>query len=678
MAQTVASYCRLCSGLCGVHVQVGAQGPEGLTGDGVNPKNAGYACAEGEASLGLVSADDRLTTPLKRSGGSLSPVSWDEALREIGDTLGGLRRQHGPRAIGVYAGAPLAHNHRGAIRAAALAIGTGTPNLFSSLAAHGAPLLYATEAVVGAAVPLIADVGRAHYTILLGTEPQNHRWGPLQAGTVHSEALAHYRRNRGTKLVSVGPVANASARESDLHVQLRPGTEVFFLLALARQILDKGWGDEQYLRDYAKNMDRLAAWLEPWTLDRCAEICGVGADVIGGVALKFSRAAMGTVTASQALVLGPHPTVASWAWLVLHALTANLLRPGGAYEAKGLLDLQPLLASVPSAQAPALRVSGRQALLCQQPGTSLVEEITTPGDDRLRGLLCVAADPSSHLPQPRRVLEALEGLDCLVAVDIRPSPITALADYVLPATSFWEREDMHLLDQPLLPARFIQGTGAVATPPGEARTEDHILAELFATLNPPLRGGAWGAHLQLMARYAAGADLDPWIERGLDLAGLPGLDELMDVAGGIDRGESDRSVWRPLHDEGRLDMAPDALADAIAAVQPPTTDGSLPHLLTALEPVEGVRGWFRSAEVEPQGVGMHPECGLADGAQVVVESAAGRIEGTLRHDDRLAPGTVSIPWDGELAVGELVSDTALDGPTGAPCLTGVAVRVRPA
>ncbi len=677
MAQTVASYCRLCSGLCGVHVQLDPRGPSALTGDGVNPKNAGYTCAEGVESLALPGAADRLTKPLKREAGGLVPVSWEEALQQAGAALGALRRKHGPRALGVYAGAPLAHNHRGAIRAAALAIGAGTPNLFSSLAVHGAPLLLATELVVGAAVPLISDVGRAHYTILLGSEPNDHRWGPLQAGTVHTEALAHYRRNRGTKLIAAGPVATSSARDADLHVQLNPGTEVFFLLALCRQILVKGWGDHQFLRDYASNLDRAEAWLEPWTLDRCAGICGVEADVIGGIALKFSRAAMGTVTASNALTLGPHPTVASWAWLVLHALTANLLRPGGAYEAKGVLDLQPLLASVPSSQAPTLRVSGRRALLLQQPGTALAEEITTAGDERLRGLICVAADPSSHLPQPRRVLQALEGLDCLVAVELRPSPITEIADFVLPAPSFWEREDLHLLDQPMLPARFIQGTGAVAAPPGEARSEDHILSELFGHLAPPLRGGTWGAHLQLIARYAAGADLDPWIERGLDLAGLPPLDELMGAAGGIDRGESDRSIWRPLHPDGRLDLAPEALTASIQALAPPATTPEFPLLLTALQPVDGVRGWFRGSSAEPQGVRVHPDAGFADGARVVIESRAGRVEGTCRHDDEVAPGAVSIPWDGELPVGELISDTALDALSGAPALTGVPVRVTP-
>ncbi len=116
----------------------------------------------------------------------------------------------------------------------------------------------------------------------------------------------------------------------------------------------------------------------------------------------------------------------------------------------------------------------------------------------------------------------------------------------------------------------------------------------------------------------------------------------------------------------------------MAALAAPPHDPSHPLLLTALQPVEGVRGWYRGDDVQPQGVRMHPDCGLAEGTRVVVESASGRLEGTLRHDDSILPGAVSIPWDGELAVGELISATALDAPTGAPCLSGVPVRVEPA
>lgn len=641
----------------------------GISGDRGNPKSLGYTCAVGEASAGLPEHPGRLERPLKREGDRWVPLSWERALAEIGERLGAARRGD-PRGLGLYAGAHLAGDQLGAIRAAAFAAGAGTPNLFSPLALTAAPMLRAAELVLGYPTPLQADVGRAHFTMLLGLDPREHRWGPLQCGTTHTEALAYFRRTRKTRLVVVNPRRIPEAEGADQYAGLTPGTELFFLLGLCHLLLERGFADAQYLRDHCEGAGRLRAWLEPWTPPRVAAICGLDEPALAGIALRFSRAPMATIAVGPSLGQGPHGTLAAWAWLVAHALTANLLRPGGLFEGKGLLDLQPLLASFPTAQAPRSRVSGHPALLLQLPGTLLAEEISSGGEGQLRALIALG-DPLGELPRPGHLRRALGALDLLVAVAPTHNATTALADYVLPAVSPWERADVQLLDHSALPVRFIQAVPAAVPPRGESRPIAQILAGLFAAMGPPLLGGPWGWHVQLLGRYLSGADLRAGVDRALELADLPELAALEAAPGGLDRGELDRAVWRVSHPGGRLDLAPEALAEAMRGLSPPAPQPGYPLRLILRE----ARGAWYGLEEYPEPLALlHPERGIPDGAEVIVRSAHGGLRAIARWDASLRPDVVELPWGTDLPAGDLLGED-LDPLSGAPVRHGLPIAV---
>ena len=179
--------------------------------------------------------------------------------------------------------------------------------------------------------------------------------------------------------MAVGSRKTPLAELADDYIAIRPGTETVFLLGLCHATWSGGWIDHQYLEDYCANTDQLTDVLAPWTPAVVAEICGTEASKVSGVALKFSRAAMATVAKSRALFNHEHGTVAAWAWHLLHAMTANLLRPGGAFEAVGTFDLLPAMVSFPTENAPRSRVSGYPAVFMQMPSTALHEEITTQG-----------------------------------------------------------------------------------------------------------------------------------------------------------------------------------------------------------------------------------------------------------------------------------------------------------
>ena len=124
------------------------------------------------------------------------------------------------------------------------------------------------------------------------------------------------------------------------------------MLGILKVSIDRNWIDAQYIRDYTEDYTEIVELLTPWTLERCATICGLSPSEISGVALKFSRAAMALVHPGPGFFLNRHAALGGWAWLALHMISANALRPGGVYENEGGIDLHPFLISVPSEKAP--------------------------------------------------------------------------------------------------------------------------------------------------------------------------------------------------------------------------------------------------------------------------------------------------------------------------------------
>ncbi len=362
----------------------------------------------------------------------------------------------------------------------------------------------------------------------------------------------------------------------------------------------------------------------------------------------------------------------------MHALTANLLRPGGAFEAVGLLDHQPAALAFPAANGPRTRVRGFPSVLLQAPASALADEALTPGDGQLRGLICVAGDPVGRLAAPGRVRQALDSLELLVALETFPTATTALADWVLPTTTLWEREDLSALVLSLLPARTLQAAEPVLPPVGESREEQAILAALFDAASPPVRGGDWGLHLRLAGRKAATADLQDWVDKLLDLAGQPSLEELRALPRGADEGELNRAEWRVERPQARIDLAPSDLREAVAALEPPEADPALPRWLVTRTrgPAHLGTRWATDPEAA-SAVRVHPSAGVPDGQAVVVRTRHGEARGIARHDERLREDTVEVPWSSAFEAGQLVGDEAFDPFTGTPDQVGLACEIAP-
>ena len=657
------TYCRLCESRCGLTADTDSGELTALHADKSDPSSKGFICDTATYSVSVLRDPLRITEPMKRVDGHLKPVSWETAISEIGAKLKTIRSQQGAAAIGLYLGDAVQRSSRSLVRALAFGVGSGTPHIFSELCDNAGPRLWAAEQVIGHPTPLVSDLGRAHYVLLLSGSQRELGWGPHNAGMGHEAAIAHSRKTKGTKVVVADPTASDFATSMDGHLQIRPGTEPYLMLGMLCAIVRGGWTDAQFIRDYTTGFAQLEQAIQPWSVDRCAEICGIDGPTLSGVALKFSRAAMAVIHPAAHSFSNAAGGVGAWAWLALHAVTANLLRPGGLYENKGAFDLFGLLSHLPTEKAPKT-ASGHPLLWMQAPATALCENIQSGA---VTALITVNGNPLGTLPNPDNTTSAIDALALHVAITTHEDASAAHADWVLPASHPWEQAGLCLHDSGVLPFRGTMWTPPVAQAKQKSKAEADILADLFSAFRPGLRGSVWGTHIGVTARYLASADLEQWEKRAFSWSDEIDLDAIPANESRIDLGASDRSTWRPSTEDGRLQLWPQAVADRINTITPPPIEGLSVRTGQAADRAPDIA--HRREDAPTMTLRVHPDQGQDLGARMKLKTAHGMVTVTITHDIRLRPDVLDLPAQAGALF--LLDETAVDPLTGAPVKDGL-------
>jgi formate dehydrogenase len=357
-----------------------------------------------------------------------------------------------------------------------------------------------------------------------------------------------------------------------------------------------------------------------------------------------------------------------------HALTANLLRPGGLYECQSPIDLHPILASIPTQQAPRTRVAGAPLMMMQAPATLLPDEILTPGEGQIRALLNIAGAPMDRLPARSRTRSALAQLDLLVHMGRVMDDTAKMADWVLPLVHPWERFDVTLHNTSRLPITGALFTPAIAAAPPEARTTDEILRALFSVSRPGLRGSPWGRHVGMIAQVAARVDAENWEQRVLDWVGDIEWEGLQAPPGRHITGPSDRATWRVTTPDERIDLLPEAIRAAVGRLQPITPDPERPFFLRTAALIDRAPDHHHRDPTEPFAF-VHPDAGVRDGQEVTLQTRYGAIQVVARHDPSLRPDTVDLPAARVPEALDLLSPDRIDPITGAAEMDGLHCRL---
>jgi formate dehydrogenase len=717
------SACILCECNCGVEILIGADGRsfDKIRGDRRHPASRGYTCNKALRLDHYQNGNTgRLTRPLRRRpDGTFEQVDWDTAIREIAERLQRIRREHGGETIFYYGGGGQG-NHLGGAYAPATLRAFGAKYRSSALAQEKTGEFWVNARMLG--VPVRGDVEHCEVAVFVGKNPyQSH--GFPRARSVLKQIAADPTRS----LIVIDPVRTETAELADLHLQVRPGTDVYLLTAMAAVLVQEGLLADDWLAAHADGLDAVAAVLTAVPVERYCAVADVPPELVRDAARRIAAAGSVAVQEDLGVQMNRHSTVVSYLQRLLWLLTGNLGRPGGQYAFSNLAaigrDRGLTLEEIPRSP-----VVGAPIISGLVPCNVIAEEILTDHPNRYRAMVIESGNPANSLADSGAMREALRALELVVVIDDAMTETARLADYVLPVPTQFEKYEatffsfdfprnvFHLrrpvlaapegpLAEPELHARLVEASGALteadyaplreAAQAGRAAfavrflqtvTTDRRLAGLapvllYRTLGPTLPDDAAAASVLWAAAHTC-ARHNP---RGVERAGYgtgPEAGErlfqaILDGAHGIViTDDEDAETWRRMGDRRvRLDL-PDLLAVVAHLpdhpVADPTGDAEWPFVLSAGERRSFTANtimrdplWRRRDQEGALRINTADahRLGLAAGDRARLTTRRASAEVVVEPTDRMRPGHLSLPNGYGLTV---------TGPDGEPVTTGVA------
>ncbi len=663
MTTVVHRQCTLCEAHCGIAVTVDGDRVLRIEGDPDDHQSRGYICPKAAALADLYTDPDRLTKPVRRTAGGWEEMEWDAALDFAADGLRRVRETHGRDALASYAGNPSAHSWS-LLSIVPLRETMDTRNHHSATSTDQLPQHRTSAEMFGnLALFPIPDLDRTDFMLVLGANPS------VSNGSLMTAPGARHRLRdviaRGGRVVVVDPRRTETAKLASQHIAVRPGGDAFLLLGLLHVLFAE---DLTVVPDWATGADDLRALAAEWDVSRAATAAGVEPATITDLARAFAGAGRAVAYGRVGVCQQRTGTLIHWLINALNAVTGNLDREGGAMFPEPFLDLSPALRMAGRAGPEGFgrytqRVSGLPEMNGELPIAGLADEITTPGEGQVRGLLVHAGNPVLSAPGGRELDAALDELEFMVAVDQYVTETSRHADVILPPVSPLERDEMDIV-MPLVSVRNHIRFSPAAVPKRAGGKDDwEILNGLTKRLGRGLKGRGMGvaARVSSPARIVEAALLaGPYgmVRRG-PLKGLS-LWKVKRAKHGIDLGplRPGRLPGALLTKGKRVPLAPPAFVaaarelDAIAAEREQAAADGFDLTLIGRRNLRSNNSWMHNSARLVKGRDrctalLHPDDaaarGLDDGASVRVVSKVGAIEVPVEVSDEMRPGVVSIP-----------------------------------
>ncbi len=464
---TVRTACPLdCPDSCTLDVTVEKGRIVSIDGGDANPVTRKYICAKVRRFADHVYGEDRLLYPAVRRGakgqGTFTRVSWEEALDLIASRMIEIRDRDTAEAI-----LPFCYGGSNGL----LTQDTNDAALFRTFGASrlartvcAAPTGTANQMLYGKmAAVSYQDYVHARLIILWGVNPS--------ASGIHLVPFLKEARQKGAQLVVIDPRATSHARQADLHIAPRPGTDLPLALAVHRHLFESGAADERFIAEHTTGADQLRASASEWTFERAAEVAGVPTAQVAQLAEMYAAASPALVRCGWGLERNRNGGSAAAAVLALPAVGGKFGVRGGGYSMSNSMAWGIKAAAwMNDTPEPPTRLVNMNHL-----GRALTEYDSPP----VQMLFVYNCNPLATMPDQQRVLEGLMREDLFTVVYEQVCTDTArYADVVLPATTFLENYDIAKSYGPIS----LQLVRPVIEPVGEARPNNEVFSELAERL----------------------------------------------------------------------------------------------------------------------------------------------------------------------------------------------------
>jgi ferredoxin-nitrate reductase len=677
--------CPYCGVGCGLIASVEDGRLVSVRGDASHPVNRGATCRKPTRLPEAVHAPDRATTPMWRASTDerWRTGSWRTVLGAVAKKLAAVR----PEEIAFYiSGQLLTEDYYAVNKLAKGFLGTNNVDSNSRLCMSSAVAGYAGALGSDGPPPSYADIEEAEVLFLLGSN----------AAACHP-IVWNRMRSRGAHLIVADPRRTQTAEHADLHLPVRPGTDLPLLNAMLHVLERDGLLDRTFLERHTRGADDALTIAAEWTPARAAEVCGVPAEDIVAAARRFGSTKRAMALWSMGVNQSTVGVLKNRAILNLCLATGNIGRPGsgplsltgqpnamGGRETGGLSTLLPGYRKVSDAEDRAwMRRFWDSPGIAPEPGYAATELVEALEDGRVKVLWVVATNPVVSQPDAGRFAAALRRAELVIAQDAYfPTETGALAHVLLPAAQ-WPEKDGTMTNS----ERRVSLVSRALDPPGEALPDWEIFARVGRALGWQ-DAFAWRTAAAVHAEYVRTTEGRLCDQAGLSHARLRREGPLQWPVPSAAHPGTERlyGARRFGFQDGRARLAPTphtAPADPISPDFPLVlTTGRVAqqwHTMTRT----GKSPTLLEAEPHPF-VELHPEDAVGLEGRVRVRSRRGSVVLRLRVSDRVPRGVAFAPFHwgalhAEPGAGAVnnVTSRAVDPVSLQPELKACAVRVEP-
>ncbi len=452
------------------------------------PANGISTCVKGKFGWDFVNSEERLTKPLIREGDSFREAEWDEALDLISRKFSEIKEQHGPDALSFISSSKCTNEESYLMQKLGRAV-IGTNNIDNCSRYCQTPATVGLFRTVGYGgdAGSIEDIKNSELVLIIGSNTS-------ESHPVLSTRVKRSQKLNGQKVIVADLREHEMAERSDLFVRPRAGTDMVWLSAITKYIIDQGWADEKFLQEKVNGLEVFVSNLEKYTLEFAEETTGISRDNLIKMAEMIHEA--NSVSALWAMGVTQHlgGSDTSTAISNLLLVTGNYAKPGaGAYPLRGHNNVQGAgdfgsspdnLPGYQKVSDPDVRKKFENAWgvkLPEKAGMNNHEMVEGVHEGQLKAMYLKGEDMGLVDSNINYVQAAFEKLDFFVVQDIFLSRTAEFADIVLPASPSLEKEGTFTNTE-----RRIQRLYQAFEPLGDSKPDWEIIIEVANRL-----GAGW-------------------------------------------------------------------------------------------------------------------------------------------------------------------------------------------
>ena len=690
--------CNICEAVCGIIIEHQGDQILSIRGNKDDVLSQGHICPKAVALQDFYNDPDRLKQPVKKTTQGWETISWEEALDTVASRIQNIQADYGNDSIGTYLGNPNAHKHGNSLFLPNLIRALKTRNRFSASSVDQLPHHFASEFMFGNGGLLpVADIDHTDFLIILGGNPLISN-GSLMTAPNFGKRMKRIQK-RGGKIVVIDPRYTETARKSDQHIFIKPGSDAYLLMSIVHIIFRDEKIKLNHLSEMISGIEELKNASAPYAPEVVSDITGVPSDVIEQLAADFTSSNKAALYSRMGASTQQFGGLCIWLTNVINILSGNLDVEGGAMFPQPALDYVLMRGNKkrPTSYGKyKSRVKGLPYYNNEFPVSTLADEILTPGQGQIRGMVTVAGNPILSCPNANKLSQAFEQLEFFVAIDMYINETTKHADIILPGTAALEESQYDMVFHNLA-IRNVAKYGEALFPKSEDQKHDwEIIAELVRRL-----GGNDNNGMSPDQLIELGWKVGPHAQEELT------IQKLLDNPNGIDLGPLQTCLKeRLLTEDGMIQLSPPIMLKDLPRLEEVlenyvASSNEFPFLLIGRRLLRSHNSWCHNSYRLVKGPNectlmMHPEdaasINISEGSSVSVHSKVGDVNIPVEITDEMMRGVVSIPhgWghndsDSQLSVANdvalgvntniLSDDQAMDVLTGNAILNGIPVKI---